>query len=482
MSPSSKRLTTWKDIAGYIGRDARTARRYEAERSLPIHRMPGESRSVVYAFTEELDGWLRRQKADPPAVGEPRDGEASAEASTGDGADPRPNDLTRSGSYPLQPQGRRSSGRGRSRPALLLLPVLGASLFVLAAAGLGPWLVRVVRPQAPASHAGEAAAETYYRAGEYAWRQRTPAALKQAVDDFTQAIVRRPDYGPAYVGLANSYDLMPEYGDMAAADAYPRAEAAARRAVLLSPKSGDAHATLGFVLFWWESNAPRGLEELETAVRLDPGSAQDHHWYANALAEVHDRRAQSEIEAASRLDPDSTPILLDRGWVASELQDWNSAMRAYAAVQAIHPDLPLLHSRLADLARKTGHYKDMLRESARASELVGDKNAETASRSAQAALQSEGVSAMWSSLAASGERRYAVGGQISPGILAADELHAGHPRRALQLLDDASRQHDPGVVGFEVNPDFHDLSQDPHFHDLLLTFAHRGVGVGEAAR
>jgi hypothetical protein len=53
------RLDSWKEIASYLGRDLRTVRRWERERFLPVHRVPGRGRAAVYAFRSEIDEWLR---------------------------------------------------------------------------------------------------------------------------------------------------------------------------------------------------------------------------------------------------------------------------------------------------------------------------------------------------------------------------------------------------------------------------------------
>jgi hypothetical protein len=52
------RLDSWKEIADYVRRDVRTAIRWEDERGLPVHRVPGGKRGTVFAFTEEIDRWL----------------------------------------------------------------------------------------------------------------------------------------------------------------------------------------------------------------------------------------------------------------------------------------------------------------------------------------------------------------------------------------------------------------------------------------
>ena len=66
----SSRLSTWAEIAAYIGRDVRTAKRYERERGLPVRRLPG-SRSTVFALARDLDAWRAgRPPARPSAVEE----------------------------------------------------------------------------------------------------------------------------------------------------------------------------------------------------------------------------------------------------------------------------------------------------------------------------------------------------------------------------------------------------------------------------
>jgi tetratricopeptide (TPR) repeat protein len=68
---SSTRLTSWKEIASYLGCDARTAQSWEKQEGLPIHRHAHQARASVYAFPEELDAWLQRRKPQKAAEAEP---------------------------------------------------------------------------------------------------------------------------------------------------------------------------------------------------------------------------------------------------------------------------------------------------------------------------------------------------------------------------------------------------------------------------
>src|SRR5438105_15766423 len=52
-----QRLTSWKEIGTHLGRDVRTVLRWEKERGLPVHRVPGATGRVVFAYKDELESW-----------------------------------------------------------------------------------------------------------------------------------------------------------------------------------------------------------------------------------------------------------------------------------------------------------------------------------------------------------------------------------------------------------------------------------------
>ena len=53
---SPRQLTSWKEIAHYLGVNVRTAQKWERERSLPVRRVPG-ARSRVSADSDSLEAW-----------------------------------------------------------------------------------------------------------------------------------------------------------------------------------------------------------------------------------------------------------------------------------------------------------------------------------------------------------------------------------------------------------------------------------------
>ena len=59
LSVHPKRLVGWKSIGQFLSCTERTARRWEVYRALPVYRVPGGTRSSVWAHADELAARLR---------------------------------------------------------------------------------------------------------------------------------------------------------------------------------------------------------------------------------------------------------------------------------------------------------------------------------------------------------------------------------------------------------------------------------------
>jgi hypothetical protein len=73
-----QRLDSWKEIADHLGRDVRTVIRWEHERGLPVHRVPGGKRGSVFAFADEVDRWLNHGPGPDAAVDAGHGGDSRA--------------------------------------------------------------------------------------------------------------------------------------------------------------------------------------------------------------------------------------------------------------------------------------------------------------------------------------------------------------------------------------------------------------------
>ena len=127
-----------------------------------------------------------------------------------------------------------------------------------------------------------------YTRAVYLMNTRTRAGLNEAITDFSRVIVEHPRYAPAYAGLADCYNLMPEFGGLPPAQAFTQAKVAALRAVELDPSSAEAQRALGFVQFWGFHDVTAAQRAFRAALKLEPNSAETHHWYGNLLTMVGD--------------------------------------------------------------------------------------------------------------------------------------------------------------------------------------------------
>jgi tetratricopeptide (TPR) repeat protein len=238
----------------------------------------------------------------------------------------------------------RAGHRIRSRQALVAVGALAVSLLVLAFAyavlfgKTGKASLPALFHRTPPRHTPSPEAKALYLRGEFYWERRTDGSLHRAIDAYTQAVVADSDYAEAYAGLAESYDLMPEYASMPQAEAFTRAMATANKAISLDPNLSIAHRALAFGLFWSQTDIPRAIDEFQQAIRLAPDDAEAHHWYANALnALLRQAEARREIDIAQQLAPASRSILADRAFIRYSAGD-RQAVAQLLELEATEPD------------------------------------------------------------------------------------------------------------------------------------------------
>ncbi len=321
-------LVSWKEIAVFLNRSESTVKRWERERGLPVHRVPGGERGGVYAFAAELEAWLHSAKETEPAqLSEP---DLSAEddpgttgyietESAGEGkVDLRPSEsLDRRGWLGSAP-------RARLAAIGVAAALAGAGIYASFAYPVDSW-IRQRSPTisgpagatrqsvAPVSDAEKVVAHDLYLKGRFEWNQRTPDSLNRALDDFTQAIVHNPNDAHDYAGLADTYEMLFIYGSRQDDDARDRAMAAARKAVELDSSSSEAHRALGYAV-WRGGNFGEAEKELHLAIQLDPKDPLAHLWLSNVLAsQGKDGECLAEIAKAQELDPASASILAAKG-------------------------------------------------------------------------------------------------------------------------------------------------------------------------
>jgi TolB-like protein/Tfp pilus assembly protein PilF len=146
----------------------------------------------------------------------------------------------------------------------------------------------------------------YYLKGRYFWNKRTPQNFLTAIDFFQKSIDTDPTYAPPYAGLADSYELLGSapYSALPPREAFPKAEAAARKALALDDTLAEAHVSLGYSYLVYEWNPTEAEKEFSRALALRPDYATGHQFYAYYLTAIGKLdEAIAERKKATELDP-----------------------------------------------------------------------------------------------------------------------------------------------------------------------------------
>src|SRR5438552_3745872 len=150
--------------------------------------------------------------------------------------------------------------------------------------------------------ANREAYELYLRGRYHVFKMQLPEA-QTGISYFQQAIEIDPNYALAYVGLANAYRSFALSGDLPV-EFFPKAKEAAQKAVDIDDRLAEAHAVLGFTIFWYDWNWKEAEKQLKRALELDPNSADSHSFYAGFLSSMgRHSEALNEAKRARELDP-----------------------------------------------------------------------------------------------------------------------------------------------------------------------------------
>ncbi len=148
-----------------------------------------------------------------------------------------------------------------------------------------------------------------YLKGRHFWNRRTWQSLRKGIELFQEAVNADSLYTLAYVGLADSYNLLGYYAERPPRAAYPKAKAAALKALDLDDGVAEAHASLGYTKLFFDWDWEGADVEFQRAITLDPNYSSAHQWrawYFFAMNRLSD--ALAALAKAQELDPLSVII------------------------------------------------------------------------------------------------------------------------------------------------------------------------------
>jgi TolB-like protein/DNA-binding winged helix-turn-helix (wHTH) protein/Tfp pilus assembly protein PilF len=312
-----------------------------------------------------------------------------------------------------------------------------------------------------------------YLKGRFYWNERNPAAIKESVGYFQQAIIKDPSFALAYVGLADSYNIGNIMGAYSAQESLPKAEVAATKALTLDPSLAEAHAALGMELSHYEFDFPGAQREFLRAIELNPNSAYAHLFYSNCYLAPMGRMAEAiaENKKALELDPLSLPINNFMGMTYMFAGDYEKSYQQFQHTISMDPTFPLAHEYLSGLLKMTGRYEEGIEEHEK-TEVLGGSSPEDAAAEAnimRQALKTGGEKGMWQK-----SLELLLAAQKQPGVVpltalvAAVYALAGDKDNAFEWLNKAYTERDGDYITLvKVDPSLKNLHGDPRFVDLL---------------
>jgi TolB-like protein/DNA-binding winged helix-turn-helix (wHTH) protein/Tfp pilus assembly protein PilF len=304
-----------------------------------------------------------------------------------------------------------------------------------------------------------------YLKGRYFWNKRTADGLSKAIDYFNEAIERKPDYARAYAGLADSYALAGDwkYGLLAPREAYPKAKAAATKAIALDGTLGEAHISFAFCLDNFDWDWESAGREFTRGIELSPGYAIGYEWYGWHLAALgRNGEAVAEVEKAASLDPLSPSIGAD---LAEELliaHRFDEAIKQSRKTMILDPFFAPAHYVLGQAFVQKHSYNEAIAELQKAIELSPGSTAFKANLAyayAVSGMRDEAAKIL-NDLKNRSPQAFSNAPEIAMVYVGLDQKD-----QAMAWLEKAyAERFSPWVL---MRPCFNPLRSDPRFQDLL---------------
>src|SRR6266700_2587976 len=304
-----------------------------------------------------------------------------------------------------------------------------------------------------------------YLKGRVLWGKRGGDNIRQAIAFYEQAIVRDPNYAPAYAGLAEAYVILPIYTDASAREAYAKAKAAALKALQLDDKLAEAHNALAMVLFLYLDIAG-SIPEFQRAIALNPNYATAHHWYGfNPLSTLgRFDEAIAESKRAVELDPLSPVINSDLGSNLMVARRYDEVIAQLRKTLEIDPTFSLAHGALGEALQFKGDLPGAIAEYTKAQELGADPRIRVLMAAAKAQSGDKDAAVrMLAELEEASRNREIPGAQRA--VL---YTSLGNRTEAIRCLEQSVADLDSqDVAWIKVYPTWDPLRGDPRFEALV---------------
>ncbi|HYC61380.1 MAG TPA: protein kinase [Thermoanaerobaculia bacterium] len=313
-------------------------------------------------------------------------------------------------------------------------------------------------------HTTDARAYELYLKGRFQWNKRDAEGLYKAIEFFNQAIEIDPQYALAYAGLADCYNLLDIWAGLPTNQTFPRAKAAAQRALAIDDQLAEAHTSLAYAIHTYEWDWPAAEREYKRAIELNPNYATARQWYAEFLTAVgRFDEAAEQGRLALGLDPMSPIINAVVAFNSTMARRYDAAIEQGRRTTQLFPDFMPGHAYLGLALLESGKPRDAI-AAFEASQKLQDIVVVVTwlIRAHRAAGDAATADRLTRELKRRGERDY-----LPPYYMAALHAHNGDRDRAFAELDRALRERTGALVWTKVDPALDPLRADARFAQVV---------------
>ena len=304
-----------------------------------------------------------------------------------------------------------------------------------------------------------------YLTGRYHLNKRTKEDFEKADAAFQQAIVKDPNFAIAYAGLADCYQLQSNWGFVPAKERYPKAKAAAMKALQIDPALPEALVSLASIVSGYDWDWPGAERDFVRAIELNPNYATGHHWYSFLLSQVgRHPEALKEIQQAQLLDPLSLIINANAGYTLYVARKYDEAIAQLDKTLDLDPNFAIVYQYLGYVYEQKRMYPKAIESLETAIKLSSDNLTFKADLARVYAVSGKAKEAeeILKHLIDLSTQIY-----VPPFDIAVVYVGLGQPDSAMEWLEKAYEQRTDTLTYIKMDPRFDPLRTDPRFQDLL---------------
>ncbi len=304
-----------------------------------------------------------------------------------------------------------------------------------------------------------------YLRGRFYWNKRTEDGVKKGIEYFQRAVEKDPGYPLPYVGLADSYNILGFYAYADPREAFPRAKAAALKALEIDGTLTEAHASLAYGRLYYEWDWLGAEREFEAVIERNPTYSTVRHYYGNYLAVMgRFAEAAAQFETACELDPLSLIINTAVGWTLYFSRQYEQAVESLQKTLEIDAHFVLARAMLGQSYLQLGRFPEAIAEFQAASELSGASPHYHAmlGHAFAATGNSSEAHKILNQLKEKSARSY-----LSSYCIAEIYLGLGDEDQVFEWLEKAYEERARQLVMLKVEPEVDRLRSDSRFKNLL---------------